>query len=152
MPAPCTYDYAIVRVVPRVERGEFVNAGVILSCDASGFLQARIELDRPRLAALAPSLDLAAIDAALAAIPRICAGGPAAGAIGQLSPRERFHWLVAPRSTIIQTSPVHTGRCSDLDAALEDLLEKMVRASAESAEPARAPAPSAEPAEPDAPR
>lgn len=133
MPEPCTYDYAIVRVVPRVERGEFINAGVILSCDASGFLQARIELDRARLAALAPALDLAAVEAALAAIPLICAGGPAAGAIGQLSARERFHWLVAPRSTSIQTSPVHTGRCNDLEAAIEDLLEKTVRAPASGA-------------------
>ena len=127
MPAPCTYDYAIVRVVPRVERGEFVNVGVILSCDATRFLQARIELDRARLLALAPGLDLTTIEAALAAIPTICIGGAAAGAIGKLSTRERFHWLVAPRSTSIQTSAVHTGRCTDLEAVLEDLLEKMVR-------------------------
>ncbi len=128
MPDPCTYDYAIVRVVPRVERGEFINAGVILSCDANNYLEARIELDHARLATLAPALDLATIETALAAIPLVCAGGPTAGAIGRLSARERFHWLVAPRSTSIQTSPVHTGRCSDLDAALEELLEKMVRA------------------------
>ncbi len=127
MPAPCTYDYAIVRVVPRVERGEFLNVGVIVSCAATGFLQARIELDAARLQSLAPAIDLPAIEAALAAIPLICAGGAAAGAIGQLSTRERFHWLVAPRSTSIQTSAVHTGRCADLEALLEDLLEKMVR-------------------------
>jgi hypothetical protein len=130
VPDPCTYDYCVIRVVPRVERGEFINAGVILSCDASGFLEARIELDRTRLAALAPTLDPAPIEAALAAIPLVCVGGPAAGPIGRLSARERFHWLAAPRSTSIQTSPVHTGRCHDLEAALEDLLETMVRTPA----------------------
>jgi hypothetical protein len=127
VPDPCIYDYAIVRVVPRVERGEFVNVGVIVSCVAEGFLQARIELDEARLRALAPSLDLEAIRATLATIPAICAGGPAAGALGKLSPRERFDWLVAPRSTSIQTSSVHTGRCHDLEHALERLLDRMVR-------------------------
>ena len=111
MPKPCTYDYAIVRVVPRVERGEFVNAGVIVSCAAQGLLQAAIELDEARLRALDPNADLPGLRAALAAIPLICAGGDAAGPIGRLSVRERFHWLVAPRSSSIQTSPVHTGRC-----------------------------------------
>ena len=127
MPDPCTYDYAIVRVVPRVERGEFVNVGVILSCASEGFLQSRIELDEPRLLALDPTLDLEAIRTNLATIPTICAGGEAAGAIGRLSTRERFHWLVAPRSTSIQTSSVHAGRCSDLVAALEHLMNTMVR-------------------------
>ena len=127
MPQPCTYDYAIVRVVPRVERGEFVNVGVIVSCVPSGFLQARIELDEARLRALDPALDLDAIRATLAAIPAICAGGPQAGALGRLSMRERFDWLVAPRSTAVQTSPVHTGRCRDLPGELERLLDKMVR-------------------------
>jgi hypothetical protein len=121
------YDYAIVRVVPRVERGEFVNAGVIVSCAAEGFLQARIELDAGRLRALDPAVDLPAIDGMLATIPLICAGGEAAGAIGRLTVRERFHWLVAPRSTSIQTSAVHTGRCTDLPSALERLLDRMVR-------------------------
>lgn len=127
MPAPCFYDYAIVRVVPRVERGEFVNAGVILSCAASGYLDARIELDEARLLALDPDADLAAIRAGLAAIPAICRGGAGAGALGRLSARERFHWLVAPRSSSIQTSQVHGGRCGDLDGALEALLTRMVR-------------------------
>ena len=127
MPAHATYDYAIVRVVPRVERGEFVNAGVILSCAASGFLEARIELDEARLLALDPGVHLASIRAALAAIPSLCAGGPEAGALGELSQRERFHWLVAPRSSSVQTSPVHSGRCADPAATLEHLLEKMVR-------------------------
>jgi len=128
VPERCTYDYAIVRVVPRVERGEFVNAGVILSSAERGYLAARIELDEARLHALAPQPDLAAIRDALAAIPRICAGGAEAGALGQLSLRERFHWLVAPRSSAIQTSAVHSGRCDDLEATLEKLLATMVRA------------------------
>ena len=127
MPTPRTYDYAIVRIVPRVERGEVVNAGVILSCAATGFLQARFELDLKLLAVMAPGLDLQPIHDALAAIESICAGGANAGAIGRLSVRERFHWLVSPRSTSVQTSPVHSGQCHDLDAALEELLRKMVR-------------------------
>jgi hypothetical protein len=124
---PRTYDYAVVRVVPRVERGEFVNAGVIVCCAPAQYLQARIELDEARLRALDPTLDIEAIRTGLAAIPAICAGGEAAGALGRLSLRERFDWLVAPRSTSIQTSPVHTGRARDLDEALEHLLRTLVR-------------------------
>jgi hypothetical protein len=122
-----TYDYAIVRVVPRVERGEFVNAGIILSCDVERVLQARIELDEAVLLALDGTADLELIRGALAAIAAICAGGAAAGSIGRLSARERFHWLVAPKSTVVQTSPVHTGQCSDLHLALEHLMARMVR-------------------------
>ncbi len=129
MPNPCTYDYAIVRVVPRVERGEFVNAGVILCCAQEGFLQARIELDETRLRALDPALDIEAIRTTLAAIPVVCAGGEQAGALGQLSQRERFDWLVAPRSTSIQVSPVHSGRARDLNEAMERLIETLVRTS-----------------------
>jgi hypothetical protein len=121
------FDYALVRVVPRVERGEFVNAGVILFCPTAGYLQSRIELDRERLLALAPDIDVAAVESYLEIIPRICAGGGDAGSIGQLPQRARFHWLVAPRSTIIQTSPVHSGVHEDLDAALTGLFEKLVR-------------------------
>jgi hypothetical protein len=123
----CPYDYAIVRVVPRVEREEFINVGVILSCQDRDFLQARIELDEARLLALDSTLDLESIRNNLASIPLICAGGPQAGPIGRLSLRERFHWLVAPRSTIIQTSDVHLDRSADPAAALEHLLDKMVR-------------------------
>lgn len=123
----CSYDYAVIRVVPRVDREEFVNVGVIVSCPAKDFLEARIELDEARLLALAPRIDLEAIRANLASIPRICAGGPDSGPIGQLSLRERFHWLVAPRSTIIQTSRVHTGRCTDPEPLTEHLLDRMVR-------------------------
>ena len=140
MPAHSTYDYAIVRVVPRVERGEFINAGVILSCAEQGLLQAAIELDEPRLLALDPGADLAGIRAALAAIPLICAGGDAAGALGRLSTRERFHWLVAPRSSSIQTSAVHTGRCEAPGRMLNELMRKMVRRPAPAATPPDQPA------------
>lgn len=122
-----SYDYAIVRVLPRVERGEQVNAGVILSCAAAGYLRASFELDEALLRCLAPGLDLEPIRAALAGIEAVCRGGPAAGALGKLPTRERFHWLVAPRSTSVQVSAVHTGRCADLDGALEDLMQKLVR-------------------------
>jgi len=124
---PCSYDYAVVRVVPRVEREEFMNVGAIVSCPSQGFLEARIEVDEQRLAALDPTLDLEAIHAHLASIPIICRGGPEAGPIGKLSRRERFDWLVAPRSTMIQTSAVHTGRCTNPDDLLEHLLGTMVR-------------------------
>ncbi len=127
MHARRTYDYAIVRVVPRVERGEFVNAGIILSCDIERILEAAIELDEAALLALDPTVDLELVRSTLAAIPAICAGGAAAGPLGGLSARERFHWLVAPKSTIVQTSPVHTGRCGDIGAALEHLMDRMIR-------------------------
>ena len=122
-----TYDYAIVRVVPRVERGEFVNAGIILSCDIERVLEAAIELDETALLALDGGTDLEAVRGALAAIPVVCAGGAAAGPIGKLSARERFHWLVSPKSTIVQTSPVHTGQCHDLPMALAHLMQRMIR-------------------------
>jgi hypothetical protein len=101
--------------------------GVIVSCPAKDYLEARIELDDARLLAFDPTLDLQAVRAYLANIPRICAGGPDAGPIGQLSQRERFHWLTAPRSTIIQTSRAHTGRCTEPGPVAERLLERMVR-------------------------
>jgi len=127
VPNNSTYDYAVIRVVPRVDREEFANVGVILSCPSIHFLDARVELDEHRVLSLDPSLDLDSIRAHLATIPAICAGGADAGPIGLLSQRERFHWLVAPRSTIIQTSPVHSGSCHDPATALEHLLETMVR-------------------------
>ncbi|HEY6245169.1 MAG TPA: DUF3037 domain-containing protein [Pyrinomonadaceae bacterium] len=126
MPDQFRYDYAVIRVVPKVDREEFINVGVILSCPDKSFLEARIKLNESRLLALDPSLDLEMVRTHLATIPTICHGGDGAGPIGQLPQRQRFHWLVAPRSTIIQTSPVHTGRCSDPAAALEHLVIKMV--------------------------
>jgi len=127
VPAPCSYDYAVIRVVPRVEREEFVNVGVIVSCHEREFLEARIELDEARVLALDPRADLATVRSHLDTIPVICAGGEAAGPIGKLTPRERFRWLVAPRSTIIQVSAAHTGRAEDPAYALERLLNSMVR-------------------------
>jgi len=127
VPAPSSFDYAIVRVVPRVERGEFINAGVILFCLTSRFLAAKVEVDERRLRALEPEVDLELVRSHLEAIPRICTGGRAAGPIGQLPQKERWHWLVAPRSTIIQTSPVHSGLCEDPAKALEHLMDRMVR-------------------------
>ena len=127
MPALRTYDYAIVRVVPRVERGEFVNAGIVLSCDVERVLTARIELDEAALTALHEDVDLELVRKTLAAIPAVCLGGAEAGDIGKLSARERFHWLVSPKSTIVQMSPVHTGQCSDIEAALEHLMNRMIR-------------------------
>lgn len=124
---PCAYDYTVVRVVPRVERGECINAGVILCCTGRDFLKARVELDEGRLLALDPAADVAMARAALDAIVRVCEGGERAGPIGALPMRARFDWLVAPRSTIIQTSAVHAGRCTDPDAEIERLLQRMVR-------------------------
>lgn len=126
MPDKFRYDYAVIRVVPKVDREEFINAGVILSCPDLSFLEARIKLKESRLLALDPSVDLDLVRKHLASIPTICRGGEDAGSIGRLPQRQRFHWLVAPRSTIIQTSPVHTGRCNDPAAALERLVGKMV--------------------------
>jgi len=127
VPAHSSFDYAIVRVVPRVEREEFINAGVILYCLTHRFLDARVELDERRLLALAPDADVELLRSHLASIPRLCAGGKAAGPIGQLPQKERFHWLVAPRSTMIQTGPVHSGLCEEPAKALEHLMQRMVR-------------------------
>jgi hypothetical protein len=127
MPAH-SFEYAVVRVVPRVEREEFLNAGVILYCRALGFLDARVALDRARLQALSPdpALDLDTIERGLAMIPRICAGDPAAGPIAALDQAERFRWLCATRSTVNQVSPVHAGLCDDPAAMLDHLMTKMV--------------------------
>jgi len=121
------YDYAVIRAVPRVERGEFVNVGVIVSCQATGLLEAGIELDPARVRALDPSVDLDTLRAHLDAIATICRGGPGSGPIGALPPRARFHWLTARRSSIIQVSPVHTGRSRDPASILDGLLDRMVR-------------------------
>lgn len=125
-PARNAFQYAIIRVLPRVERGETLNVGVVLLCRPRRFLGARIALDEGRLAALAPDLDPAAIRPHLEAIERVAAGDPAAGPIAGLGQAERFHWLVSPASTIIQPSPVHTGLCDDPAAELDHLVATLV--------------------------
>jgi len=120
------FQYAIVRVLPRVERGESLNVGVVLLCRQKGFLGARIALDERRLAAFAPDLDPATIRPHLDAIERIAAGDPTAGPIAQLGQAERFHWLVSPSSTIIQPSEVHAGLCDDPAAELDHLVATLV--------------------------
>ena len=123
------YSYAVVRVVPRVERGEFLNVGVVLFAREQEFCQARIELDKNRLLSLAPGIDLAAVERHLGTFVAICEGRPEGGPIAALQAPERFYWLVAPRSTMIQTSPVHVGRTEepDLWQAVESLLAEFVR-------------------------
>src|SRR5437764_14682334 len=123
MPALSSYDYAIVRVVPCVERGECINVGVILFCRTRRFLGALISLDTQRLLALFPTIDIDAVRSHLDTIPLVCAGNAEAGPISQLSQSERFHWLVSPRTTIVQTSPVHSGLCSDPSAALAPFMK-----------------------------
>ena len=127
MPANHAFEYSIVRVVPHVEREEFVNAGVVVFCDARDFLAARIELDVRRLLALSPSVDVDLVRRHLAAIPSICEGGADAGPIGSMTLRERWRWLVAPRSTILQCSPPHAGLCDAPEGWIERLLVEMVR-------------------------
>lgn len=122
-----TYDYALLRVVPRVERGEFVNVGAVLFCRTRRFLRVALAVDDARLLALAPNLALAAVHRHLAALVRIAAGDPDAGPVAQRSQAERFYSLVAPASAMIQPSPVHTGLCANPAAALERILDELVR-------------------------
>ena len=129
MPARSSFDYAVVRVVPRVEREEFVNAGVILFCRTKRFLAARVELDADRLRALWPAVDVDEVERHLDAIPRVAAGGQDAGPIGRLPQADRFHWLTAPRSTIVQVGQIHSGLCDDPNDELEHLLDIIVRFS-----------------------
>jgi hypothetical protein len=121
------YQYAIIRVVPRVERGECLNAGVVLLCRSKAFIGARTALDERRLAALAPDADPATVRPHLAAIERIASGDPTGGPMATLTIPERFHWLVSPASTIIQPSAVHTGLTDDPAGELEHLFETLVR-------------------------
>jgi hypothetical protein len=124
--APSAFSYAIIRVVPSVERGEGLNAGVVLFCRQLDFLAARIALDERRLGALAPDFAPEIAWPQLRAIVRIAAGDPDAGPIATFPPSERFGWLVAPASTIIQPSPVHTGLCRDPAATLDELFAALV--------------------------
>lgn len=122
-----SFDYAIIRVVPRVEREEFLNVGAVVFCRTKKYLAAKIELNEARLLAFCPEIDLEMIRSHLDMIPKICEGGEAAGPIGQLSQSERFNWIVAPKSTMVQCSPVHSGVCAEPDGQLDRLIEKMVK-------------------------
>ena len=126
--AGAQFQYAVLRVVPRVERGESLNAGVIVLSRPRRFLGARVSLDEARLKAIAPDADPATILPHLAAIERIAAGDPSAGPIASLSIAERFHWLTAPSSTVIQPSEVHTGLCGDPAGQLDRLFRELVAA------------------------
>ena len=126
MPEVSSYDYAIIRIVPYVERGECMNAGVILFCPTQSFLDALISLDRKRLAALAPHLDYDSLKGRLNTIPLICRGETEIGRFREMSQSERFQWLVSPRSTIIQPSSIHSGLSMDPQATLKHLLKTMV--------------------------
>lgn len=122
-----SFDYAIIRVVPRVEREEFINVGAVVFCRTKKYLAARIELNEKRLLAFFPEIDMEMIREHLEMIPKICEGGDVAGPIGKLSQSERFNWIVAPKSTMVQCSPVHSGVCSDAEGQLQRLIEKMVK-------------------------
>jgi hypothetical protein len=127
VPAPASFSYAVIRVVPRVEREEFVNAGVILHCPERGYLGAQVDLDPARLVQLHPEVDLAAVQRHLDLFAPLCSGDAAAGPLAKLSLSERFHWMVAPRSTIVQVSPVHTGITQDPRSQLAHLVDVLVR-------------------------
>lgn len=127
MPTRCAYSYAVVRVVPHVAREEFVNAGIVLFAEARDYLAARIDLDEARLRAIAPSVDVALVRRHLEAMERICEGGEDAGPIGKLALRERWRWIVAPRSTMIQTSAPHGGMCTEPNAEMDRLVRALVR-------------------------
>lgn len=126
MPDKELFEYAVIRVMPRVEREEFLNVGVILYCPSQDFLQTAFEINEGRLRAFAPDLKIPEIEEHLRAFEQICAGGEKAGPIGKLPLGERFRWLTAPRSTVVQTSPVHTGLCSDARETLANLLRKLI--------------------------
>jgi hypothetical protein len=120
------FAYCILRVVPDVERGEFINAGVVLFARQAGFLAAQIADDRRRLEALAPGCDFEPVVRHLEALERVAAGDPEGGPIARLEPSERFNWIAAPSSTVVQASPVHTGVTADPAAKLADLFARLV--------------------------
>ena len=126
MPALSSFDYAVLRVVPRVEREEFINAGIVLFCRERRFLGARVYLDEARLRALWPETDVELTHRHLGAFVKVCNGDSDAAPIALLSQSERFHWLVAPRSTIIQVSPVHSGLCEAPERVMEHLFQQLV--------------------------
>ncbi len=120
------FEYAVIRIVPKVEREEFLNVGVVLYCASQKFLQAKFELDKQRLSVFSDKLDIAEVETYLLAFERICSGSKDSGPIGKLPIAERFRWLTATRSTVVQTSKVHPGLCEDATAMLERLYEQMV--------------------------
>jgi len=122
-----TFEYAVLRVVPRVERGEALNAGVLVYCRQRDYLGSRVHLDVDRLHALDPTADAEAIERALQAAADVCAASPDAGAAGREALGSRFRWLTAPRSTVVQPGPVHPGLTSDPAAKLADLMDRLVR-------------------------
>jgi len=126
VPTRSSFDYAVIRVVPRVEREEFVNAGVILFCRTRRYLAAKTKLDEARLRALWPDVDVDAVRAHLTAFERVAAGGPGSGPIGRLPMADRFHWLTAPRSTVVQVSPIHAGLTEDPARELDELVHALV--------------------------
>lgn len=126
---PASFDYAVLRIVPRVEREEFLNVGIVVFCLEKRMLTARVHIDEARLRILWPTLDLEAVRQHVHAVERIAAGDPTAGPIALLSQRERFHWLVAPRSTILQTSPVRTGIYREGEDLPARLLQQLVLTS-----------------------
>ena len=127
MPVAASFDYAVFRLVPRVERGEFINIGLILFSRTQRFLATQFSINEAKLNVLAPSFSLTEVEAHIALFMRISQGAPDSGPIGQLSQAERFHWLVAPRSTVIQTSPVHCGLCYDPQVAMKTLFQRLVQ-------------------------
>lgn len=126
MPERSAFDYAVLRIVPNVERGEFLNVGLILHCPEKAFLRAQVHVDEALVRALCPTLDCEQAVRHLETFPKICAGDADAGPISQLPKRQRFHWLVSPRSTIVQISPVHCGICESPEPVFEELFRRLV--------------------------
>ncbi len=126
MPDRAPFQYAILRVIPDVERGERLNAGIVLFCRPRRFLAARIALDEPLLQSMAPNADLERIRAHLDLLPRLCAGDPDAGPLALLDQAERFHWMVSPSSTVVQASAVHTGLTDGAAITLQGLMARLV--------------------------
>ncbi len=122
---PSSFDYAVVRIVPRVEREEFINAGVVVFCPEANYLGAKVRLNEPRLAAFAPHIDMELVNSRLAGLMAVCTGDPQAGTIANLGLRERFHWIVSPKSTILQMSAVHSGICTVPDQVLSRLFREL---------------------------
>jgi hypothetical protein len=128
VPELCSFDYATLRIVPSAERAEFINAGVVMHCAEQAFLECMVLVDEDRLRALWPGVDVELVREHLEAFPRVAAGDEGAGPIARLSKRERFHWLVAPRSTMIQVSPVHSGMCVTPEETIGELYRRLVAA------------------------